>query len=66
VAGAVNAANNAGLFRGVTADSSLLGEAGKRVLSTRKGAVNAKAFLALVRQAVKGGWVEKGMMRHEK
>ena len=66
VAGAVNTVNNTGLFQGVTADPTLLGETDKRVLSTQKGAVNAKAFLALVRQAVKGEWVEKGMMRHAK
>ena len=64
VAGAANRVDNAGLFRGVTVEPSLLGETGKRVLSTRKGAVNARAFLTLVRQAVKGEWVEKGRMRH--
>ena len=66
VAGAVNKINNAGLFSGVTVEPSLLGETSRRVLSTRKGAVNAKAFLAMVRQAVKGEWVEKGRMRHAK
>jgi hypothetical protein len=66
VAGAVNARNNAGLFAGVHVEPALLGESGKRVLSTQKGAVNAKAFLGLVRQAVEGNWIEKGSMRHDR
>jgi len=64
VAGAANAANNAGLFQGVTVDSALLGDAEKRVLATTRGPVHARAFAALVKRAVDGRWIESGRMRH--
>ena len=64
MAGAVNRTNNAGLFDDVLVDPTLLGETEKRVMATKKGAVNARAFAALVKQAVLGNWVEKGRMRH--
>lgn len=64
MAGAANRTNNAGLFRGVQVDPSLLGDAQKRVFSTREGAVNARAFVSLVKQAVAEQWVEKGRMRN--
>lgn len=64
VAGAANSANNAGLFDRVQVDPGLLGDAEKRVMSTTRGAVNARGFTSLVRQAVQGKWVENGRMRH--
>jgi hypothetical protein len=66
MAGAVNQLNNSGLFKNVQVDSALLGNTEKRVWATKKGAVNAKGFMSLVKQAVEGQWVEKGKMRNEK
>jgi hypothetical protein len=64
VAGAANSANNAGLFDRVQVDPGLLGDGEKRVMATTRGAVNARSFTSLVRQAVEGKWVENGRMRH--
>jgi len=64
VAGAANSANNAGLFERVQVDAGLLGDGEQRVMATTRGAVNAKSFTSLVRQAVEGKWVENGRMRH--
>jgi hypothetical protein len=63
-AGATNALDNAGMFDRVAVDPGLLGDAEKRVLATTRGAVNARSFGALVRQAVDGKWIENGRMRH--
>ena len=63
-AGAANALNNAGLFERVAVDPGLLGDAEKRVMGTTKGAVNARTFTSLIKQAVEGKWVENGRMRH--
>jgi hypothetical protein len=63
-AGAVNALDNAGLFERVTVDPGLLGDAEKRVMATTRGAVNARSFSSLVKQAVDGKWIENGRMRH--
>jgi hypothetical protein len=65
LAGASNQADNAGLFRNVRVDSTLLGEREQRVLKTDRGPVNASAFVSLVRQIVKGRWIEQGSMRNE-
>jgi hypothetical protein len=64
VAGAANSANNAGLFDRVLVDPGLLGDGEMRVMATTRGAVNARSFTSLVRQAVEGKWVENGRMRH--
>ncbi len=63
-AGATNAVDNAGLFDRVVVDPGLLGDAERRVMSTTRGAVNARTFSSLIRQAVEGKWVETGRMRH--
>ena len=65
MAGAVNQSNNAGLFKNMWIDQSLLGTKEKRALMTEKGAVNANAFVVLVKQAVDGRWVENGRMKLE-
>jgi hypothetical protein len=65
VAGAANSVDNAGLFDRVAIDPGLLGDGEKRVMATTRGAVNAKSFTSLVKQAVEGKWVENGRMRHE-
>jgi hypothetical protein len=63
MAGAVNQFNNAGLFKNMNVVPSLLSARDKRVMMTEKGAVNANAFVALVKQAVQSKWVENGSMR---
>lgn len=63
---ATNQFNNAGLFDGVQIDQTLLDDAGKRVMATKGGAVNAISFKSLVKQAVDGHWVEKGKMKNAK
>jgi hypothetical protein len=62
--GAMNQGDNLGLFQNVEVDQRLLNDNDKRVLSTKKGAVNAEAFVSLVRRAVKDQWIEKGKMRN--
>jgi hypothetical protein len=64
LAGVANSADNAGLFDRVQVDAGLLGEGERRVMATTRGAVNARGFKSLVRQAVEGKWVENGRMRH--
>jgi hypothetical protein len=56
--------DNSGLFRGVTVDAGLLGDAEKRVMATTRGAVNTRTFTALVKRAVDGRWVENRRMRN--
>lgn len=63
MAGAVNQMNNAGLFKNMNVNPSLLSSRGKRVFMTEKGPVNASAFVDLVKQAVQNKWVENGSMR---
>ena len=60
---AMSQSDNAGLFEGVAVDQSLLNDTDKRVLATKKGPVNAEAFVSLVRRAVKDQWIQKGKMR---
>lgn len=63
---AVNQFNNAGLFDGIVMDQTLLGATEKRVMATKTGAMNAPGFLSLVKQAVRGNWVENGRMKNAK
>ena len=63
--GAINHAGNHGLFAHVAIDPNLLEESDRRVMNTQQGAVNAKAFVSLVRKAVDGRWVELGSLRNE-
>jgi hypothetical protein len=65
VAGASNNANNSGLFAHVKVEPNLLAGSDRKIMSTNKGAVDTKAFVSLVRKAVKGRWVEEGSMRNE-
>ena len=65
MAGAVNQSNNAGLFKHVIVDPTLLGTKEQRVMMTQQGPVNANAFVGLVKQAVNGQWVEGGRMAHD-
>jgi hypothetical protein len=64
-AGASNDTNNSGLFSHVRVEPSLLAGSDRQMMSVNKGAVNTKAFVSLVRKAVKGRWIEEGSMRNE-
>jgi hypothetical protein len=55
---------NQGLFENVDVDARLLNDKDKRLLATKKGAVNADGFMSFVRRALKGKWVEGGRLRH--
>ena len=69
---AVNAGNivsqfeNDGLFANVLVNNNLLNDRDKRMLGTKKGAVNAESFISFVRRAVRDRWIEGGKMRHAK
>jgi hypothetical protein len=65
MAGAKNHVDNAGLFDHMQVDDRLLSDSDRRVMNTGKGAVNAKAFVALVRKMVTDRWIEQGGMRSE-
>jgi hypothetical protein len=64
MAGAVNQSNNAGLFKNVAVDPSMLGTKEQRAMLTQQGPVNVNAFVSLVKQAVNGRWIESGSMKH--
>lgn len=64
--GAVNQANNSGLFKNMTMNKSALGTKEQRAMLTQAGPVNTNAFVSLVKQAVDGHWVESGRMSLEK
>jgi hypothetical protein len=64
-AGASNDTNNSGVFEHVKVEPNLLVGSDRQVMSTKKGAVDAKAFVSLVRKAVNGRWIEQGSMRNE-
>lgn len=58
--------DNKGLFENVEVNASLLNEKDKRLLATKKGAVNADGFMSFVRRAVTNRWIEGGKIRHAK
>ena len=57
---------NEGLFENVHVDATLLNDKDRRLLATKKGAVNADGFVSFVRRAVNNKWIEGGKMRHAK
>ena len=59
-AGASNDANNSGLFTHVKVEPNLLAGSDRQMMSIEKGPVDTKAFVSLVRKAVKGRWIEAG------
>jgi hypothetical protein len=63
---AISQLGNTGLFENVDVDANLLNDKDKRLLGTKKGAVNADGFLSFVRRAVKDKWIEGRKMRHAK
>jgi hypothetical protein len=65
MAGASNNANNSGLFDHVKVEPNLLAPSDRKVMSSKAGAVDTKAFVSLVRKAVKDRWIEQGSMRNE-
>ena len=64
--GAMSQSDNLGLFENVTVDQSVLNDNDKRLLATKKGAVNADSLLSFVRRAVNDQWIERGKMRRAK
>ena len=63
---AVSQAGNEGLFENVEVNANLQNDKDKRLLATKKGAVNAEGFKSFVKRAVAGRWIEGGKMRHAK
>ncbi len=63
---AVSQAGNVGLLENVDVNANLLNDKDKRLLATKKGAVNAEGFLSFVRRAVQDKWIEGRKMRHAK
>jgi len=63
---AISQAGNEGLFENVDVNAGLLNDKDKRLLATKRGAVNAEGFKSFVRRAVNGKWIEGGKMRHAK
>jgi hypothetical protein len=64
-AGASNDTNNSGLFNHVRVEPNLLADSDRELMRMNKRPVNTKAFVSLVRKAVKGRWIEQGSMRNE-
>lgn len=64
MAGASNHVDNAGLFAHLQVDPGLLSDSDRRVINTERGAVNAKAFVALVHKIVHDRWIEQGGLRN--
>src|ERR1700690_4332487 len=65
MAGATNGTNNTGLFEHIKVSPSLLSPSDQALLSTKKGAVDTKSLVLLVRKAVDGRWIEQGSMSNE-
>jgi hypothetical protein len=63
---AISQAGNEALFENVDVNASLLNDKDKRLLATKRGAVNAEGFTSFVRRAVNGKWIEGGKLRHAK
>jgi hypothetical protein len=63
---AVSQDGNEGLFENVDVDARLLNDKDKRLLATKRGAVNAEGFMSFVRRAVRDKWIEGGKMKHVK
>lgn len=61
---AVNQMDNAGLFKNVRVDKSLLAPNQQRVMMNVRGPVNANAFVSLVKQVVQSKMIESGRMQH--
>ncbi|WP_164019773.1 hypothetical protein [Pyxidicoccus trucidator] len=62
----LSATDNEGLFEGVKVASGLLKQEEAAMLAKQRGAVDAGAFLGLVRRAVKENWVSQGRMKNER
>jgi hypothetical protein len=63
---AISQAGNEGLFENVNVNAGVLNDKDKRLLTTKRGAVNAEGFTSFVRRAVNGKWIEGGKLRHAK
>jgi hypothetical protein len=63
---AISQAGNERLFENVDVNAGLLNDKDRRLLVTKRGAVNAESFKSFVRRAVNGKWIEGGKLRHAK
>lgn len=63
---AMNAYDNATLFRDVRIDRSHLTDADRKLLGTRAGPVDANALRGLLHRAVEGRWTRTGVMTNAK
>ncbi|TWI04719.1 hypothetical protein IP90_00854 [Luteimonas cucumeris] len=61
-----SAADNRGLFEGVTFAPGVLTKNQKTMVSARAGAVDANALIDVVRRAVKENWAATGRMKNER
>ena len=62
----VNGIENDGLWKGVRVTESLLTPAEAKMVKKARGPVATDTFLAFVRKAVKGRWIEKKELDHVK
>ena len=63
---ALNAHDNASLFRDVKVSSGLLSSAERDMFDSEKGPVDAKTLSKFLHRAVDGNWVQKGSIANEK
>ncbi len=63
---ALNAHDNASLFRNVKVNRGLLSSAERAMFDSKKGAADAKTLSKFLHRAVDGNWVQKGSIANEK
>jgi hypothetical protein len=63
---AMNAYDNAALFRGVKVKSGLLDVSEQQMFGTKKGPVNADTFRKFLHRAVDGNWARNGSIANAK
>jgi|SRR5688572_16571518 hypothetical protein len=63
---ALNAHDNASLFRDVKVDRGLLSTAERDMFESQKGPADAKTLSKFLHRAVDGNWVQKGSIANEK
>jgi len=63
---ALNAYDNATLFRDVAVNRALLDSAEQQMVDTKQGPVNESTFRKFLHRAVDGNWVKNGSIHHAK
>lgn len=63
---ALNAHDNASLFRDVKVKAGLLNDSERAMFDSKKGAADAKTLSKFLHRAVDGNWVQKGSIANEK